>query len=287
MNKGQCLCGDVQWQLSAEPYMIFNCHCRMCQKVHGAAFGTYAFVKADQLKWLSNTKNVVNYQSSHKLTRSACNQCGSVVPYATNQPDTWVVPAGNHHQLRKPDYNIFIEDNAPWHTLNTDSPGCETYPDAADLLVVDGLPPVKECGLPESPLTGSCLCGDVTFEVSEPLKLARNCHCSRCRQGRSTAHACNGFTSFEAVTFTSGDDRLKSFKVPDARFFTQVFCKKCSSLLPRKDAERKISIIPLGSLDTDPGIKTGDHIFTDDKAGWYEITDELPQYNQSPPAPVA
>ncbi len=284
MSKGQCLCGEVQWQLSAEPYEIFNCHCRMCQKAHGAAFGTYAFVKASQLEWTSTTKNIVHYQSSEKLTRSSCSTCGSVVPYSTSEPDIWVVPAGNHDHMRKPDYNIFITDSAPWHTLNTSAPGCDTYPEDSDLKVVAGLPPVEEYNLPDTPLTGSCLCKAITFEISAPLKLARNCHCSRCRRGRSSAHACNGFASFDAVTFLSGEQLLKSYKVPDARFFTQVFCKNCSSLMPRKDPERGIGIVPLGALDTDPNIKTGDHIFVGDKASWYDVTDDLPQFTQGPPA---
>lgn len=284
MSKGQCLCGDVQWHITAEPYAIYNCHCRMCQKVHGTAFGTYAFVEADQIEWTTSTDSVVHYTSSEKLSRGFCDRCGSVVPYATRKESKWVVPAGSHDQLRKPDYNIFVSDNAPWHTMNTSLQGCEIYPEDADLKPVDGLPPVDEYKLPKESLKGSCLCRAVTFEISEPLTLARNCHCSRCRQGRSTAHACNGFTSFDAVTFLSGENQLQSFKVPDAKFFTQVFCKTCSSLMPRKDPERQISIIPLGSLDTDPDRKTGDHIFTADKAEWHEITDGLPQHRQAPPA---
>ena len=40
MNEGHCLCGSLTWEILAEPYAMYNCHCRMCQKVHGNAFGT-------------------------------------------------------------------------------------------------------------------------------------------------------------------------------------------------------------------------------------------------------
>ena len=54
--------------------------------------------------------------------------------------------------------------------------------------------------------------------------------------------------------------------------------------MPRLDKERGIAAIPLASLDDDPGIKPADHIFVDHKAGWHDITDELPQYPEGPPA---
>ena len=53
--------------------------------------------------------------------------------------------------------------------------------------------------------------------------------------------------------------------------------------MPRIDTERKIAVVPLGALDDDPGIKPVDHIFAAYKAGWHEITDDLPTYEEGPP----
>jgi hypothetical protein len=39
----------------------------------------------------------------------------------------------------------------------------------------------------------------------------------------------------------------------------------------------------MGSLDDDPGITPASHIFVADKAGWHEITDDLPTYEEAPP----
>ena len=136
---------------------------------------------------------------------------------------------------------------------------------------------------PDGVVRGSCLCGAVKYHVTEPFRVAYNCHCSRCRHGRAAAHASNGFTSFDGVHFVKGEDHLKTYKVPDARYFTQVFCDVCGSLMPRLDAERKIAVIPLGGLDDDPGIKPGEHIFVAHKAGWHDITDDLPTHDEDPP----
>ncbi|NKB62107.1 MAG: hypothetical protein GKR95_08215 [Gammaproteobacteria bacterium] len=94
MNEGRCLCASVRWKLLAVPYAIYNCHCRMCQKVHGAAFGNYCFVKPSEIEWLSDTKTIVRYASSEVMVRSSCDICGSVVPYADRSDDFWVVPGG-------------------------------------------------------------------------------------------------------------------------------------------------------------------------------------------------
>lgn len=281
MYQGECLCGSVKWELLAEPYAMYNCHCRMCQKAHGAAFGTYCFVRAGEIRWTSGTETIVHYRSSDVLVRSSCDVCGSVVPYSNEADNHWVAPGGCHTEMRKPDYNIFVVDNAPWHVISGALPEHAAYPEESGLPSVEGVPVPK---VSDGPARGSCLCGGVTYQVNEPFKVAHNCHCSRCRRGRAAAHATNGFVSYDGVQFLSGEDLLKSYKVPDARYFTQTFCKVCSSLMPRKDAERGIAVIPLASLDDDPGVKPVDHIFVDHKAQWHDITDDLPQFPEGPPA---
>ena len=52
--------------------------------------------------------------------------------------------------------------------------------------------------------------------------------------------------------------------------------------MPRLDEGRGVAIVPLGGLDDDPGIKPVDHIFVDSKAGWHEITGELPRFPEGP-----
>ncbi len=280
MSEGRCLCGSVTWETLVEPYAMYNCHCRMCQKAHGTAFGTYCFFAQGQVRWTSSTDTVVHYRSSDVLVRSFCNVCGSVVPYANETGDHWVTPGGCHEEMRKPDYNIFVVDNSPWHTINGDLPRCDAYPEESGIPSVEGVPVP---GKAEGNVRGSCLCGTVTYQVAEPFKLAHNCHCSRCRRARAAAHASNAFVSLYGVEFLSGEGRLKSFKVPDARHFAQVFCEVCSSPMPRRDADRGITVIPMGSLDDDPEIRPIDHIFVAHKASWHDITDDLPQFPEGPP----
>ena len=105
-----------------------------------------------------------------------------------------------------------------------------------------------------------------------------NCHCSRCRRGRSAAHASNLFVGIDQVRFTRGKEHMKVFDLPGAERFGVNFCGICGGCVPRDSPKIGRTNIPGGSLDTDPGIRPGYHIFVGSKAQWYEITDALPRF---------
>ena len=279
MSMGQCLCGSVTWELEPEAYAAFNCYCKMCRKAHGTPFGTYFFSNSDQLRWTSTTDSIVYYRSSPMLIRSFCGHCGSVVPYSGSDSSRVVTPGGCHDHGRPADCNIFTAYNAPWHEITNDLPCYDHYPPASDLLGVEEEP--LEPG-PEGVVRGSCLCGLVQFHVTKPFKIAHNCYCTRCRRACAAAHASNGFTDFDGVVFIKGKDQLKTYKLPEAQFFTQVFCGICGSKIPRLDPDRNLAVIPLGSLDDDPGIRPMDHIYVAYKCEWHKITDDLPAYEEGP-----
>ena len=130
---------------------------------------------------------------------------------------------------------------------------------------------------------GSCLCGGVAFEMTaKPLRVA-HCHCSRCRKARGTANATNLAVPLDGVRYVRGEDLLTTFKVPDAKFFSHVFCKVCGSSMPRFDEGRGFAVVPMGVLDDDPGVRPEVHIFVDSKAPWDAITDDLPKFPGPPP----
>ena len=45
MNRGSCLCGSVRYEVRGLLEPASHCHCSMCRKAHGAAFGSYARVQ--------------------------------------------------------------------------------------------------------------------------------------------------------------------------------------------------------------------------------------------------
>ena len=60
------------------------------------------------------------------------------------------------------------------------------------------------------------------------------------------------------------------------------FAESAGSPLVLSDSG-EITEVVLASVDGDPGISPGEHIFVGSKAPWYEIVDILPQYQEWPP----
>lgn len=85
MHHGSCLCGAVTFRLLSEPKATTNCHCRMCQKQHGAAFATYASVPVNDLEYLSGTDLLTSFKSSAHIARKFCSVCGSNIEWSGSE----------------------------------------------------------------------------------------------------------------------------------------------------------------------------------------------------------
>ncbi|WP_435979282.1 GFA family protein [Psychrobacter sp. DM4] len=73
--KGSCLCGEVQFSVTGFDEQVANCHCTMCRKFHGAAFGTLVSVQG--LRWLSGKSLLKEFIASNGTIRTFCIECGS------------------------------------------------------------------------------------------------------------------------------------------------------------------------------------------------------------------
>ena len=91
MHKGSCLCGAVSYKLVSEPMAVTHCHCKMCQKQHGAAFATYASLPKSDLIYVSGKELLTSYNSSSSIVRKFCSICGSNIEWSGSEkyPD-WV-----------------------------------------------------------------------------------------------------------------------------------------------------------------------------------------------------
>lgn len=118
MYSGSCLCGAISFCLQSEPKAVTNCHCRMCQKQHGAAFATYASVLKSDLKYLSGQERLTSYNSSGSIVRKFCSVCGSNIEWSGGEkfPD-WVsiALASMDTDFRPKNIkNVHLESKACW-----------------------------------------------------------------------------------------------------------------------------------------------------------------------------
>jgi hypothetical protein len=260
-----------------------HCHCSRCRKAHGAAFATYVACAQPAFRLVGGREHVVGFESSPRVRRPFCARCGSVVPDGDPQRGRVAVPAGclDGDPGVRPLAHVFVGSKAPWYEIRDSLPRFDEYPPGFGAAAL----PTPARAKPEPGIVrGSCLCGAIAYVIESAPTACRHCHCGRCRKQRAAAHASNLVTAAEGVRFTRGRERLAEFKLPDARFFAHAFCRTCGASQPRIDPARGIAIVPMGSLDDDPGVRPREHIFVGSKAPWYEIADGLPRFAEYPPA---
>lgn len=135
----------------------------------------------------------------------------------------------------------------------------------------------------EMTLEGSCLCGNVRYRSSGTVANFFHCHCQRCRKATGTGHASNIILAPGKLEFLSGEDRIRVYKVPDARFFANVFCQDCGGRVPVFSEERGVVLIPAGSLDEDVALQPTGRIFRDSAVSWSCGGDDIPAWDSYPP----
>ena len=281
MLRAQCLCGDVAFEVAPPLQFVHDCHCRRCQKSHGTASATVAAVPLADLHWLRGREGLARYATSPDSERVFCRRCGSALPSGLPFEDLTFVPIGalEGDFEAVSDGHLFAASKAPWHDLDDGLPAFEGFPPGIDAPVLDDFE--REASAPGR-CPGSCLCGAIRWELEGAPMLMRRCHCLRCRRARGHSHAANALVKKDALHWIEGREAVQVFKLPEAERFSQCFCATCGGKVPWFMESRGAWGVPLGSLDGDPGARPSEHIFVRSKAPWFEIHDDLPQYETYP-----
>jgi len=131
-------------------------------------------------------------------------------------------------------------------------------------------------------LSGSCLCGAVRYAVNGALGPIGHCHCRTCRKAHAAAFATTARAARGDFRWTAGADVVTAFEsTPGKRRW---FCPRCGSHLMAAWEGEDTVIVRVGSLDDDPGSRPLVHIWTAQRAPWFEIADSLAQFAEAPPA---
>ncbi len=132
---------------------------------------------------------------------------------------------------------------------------------------------------------GSCYCGVVRFEISGDLNPVQICHCGQCRKAQGGPFASNIPVTTDNFTITAGEDQLTSLESSSRPGKYRVFCQQCGSpIISRMDSRPDVVRLRAGTLDEPINQKIAHHQFVAFKAGWYQINDDAPQYDEYPPA---
>jgi hypothetical protein len=137
--------------------------------------------------------------------------------------------------------------------------------------------PASGGGSEDRVLVGKCECGAVRYRVADAFRYAANCHCSRCRAATGSAFKPFAGIERERLEITEGSDALLVFGDDD---LNNTRCGACGSLLFSVVRDGAYVHVALGSLVDAPSIRPSGHIYVGSKAPWFEITDDLPQFEE-------
>lgn len=124
-------------------------------------------------------------------------------------------------------------------------------------------------------MKGSCLCGEVAYEIGDRITGINYCHCTQCRKASGSAFGTSAGVPRQNFTLSRGHQYLSAYQsTPDKKRF---FCRNCGSPIYSDRQGSDTVYIRLGTLDDEPGRAVDVHIHVASKASWYEIRDDIPQ----------
>jgi hypothetical protein len=126
---------------------------------------------------------------------------------------------------------------------------------------------------------GSCLCGELTFQVRNIQDRIGHCHCRMCRKFHGAAFSTYGEVAQNDFEWTKGEKFISTYLAPNNT--KRQFCSCCGSSLTFRTPKNTTHIeFSLNLLDDEVDVQPNAHIFTDFKANWTVITDDLACYRE-------
>jgi hypothetical protein len=124
-----------------------------------------------------------------------------------------------------------------------------------------------------TPLAGSCLCGGVRFEVTEPFERTTYCHCTNCKKISGGAGTVSGRVASTAIRILSGEQLLRSFQPREGS--AKTFCSVCgSNLFGGGWPDSEHASVRLSAIDSYFDRKPESHIFVRSVAPWETLPDD-------------
>lgn len=125
LSRGGCLCGAVRYEVKGRLRDVVNCHCSMCQKLHGnfgphskASKANITITKDDGLAW---------YRTSNVARRGFCRNCGSGLFWEPFALDATGIIAGTLDAPTglKTMGHIFVAEKSDFYEIVDESPRFE------------------------------------------------------------------------------------------------------------------------------------------------------------------
>jgi hypothetical protein len=131
--EGHCLCGDLRFELQAEPLTLYACHCTDCQRRSAGVLRLSMWVARSQLQVTEGTPEIRTsvLSSGRQRVSKACARCDTDLwTEPPERPELAIVRPGTLVKGREfaPVAHLFVRSAVPWMTIPKDSISYDTMP---------------------------------------------------------------------------------------------------------------------------------------------------------------
>ena len=92
-QSGGCLCGAVRYRINGPLRDVVNCHCSLCQKLHGC-YGAHSKAEKKHIE-ITRDSGLQWYQTSDIARRGFCSVCGSSLFWEPFEQEATGIVAGS------------------------------------------------------------------------------------------------------------------------------------------------------------------------------------------------
>lgn len=132
------------------------------------------------------------------------------------------------------------------------------------------------------PITGQCLCGDISYSVDAEIAMTGVCHCKNCQRQAGSAFSIIVSVPKAAISVTGAIKQFEDIAASGNSVFRQ-FCPRCGSpLFSQIPSQPDMTFIKAGTMDDTSILKPDIHFWCDSAQDWVEIDPSLPQTPKNP-----
>ena len=120
---GGCVCGEVRYEIDAEPLHAGYCHCTRCQRRSGTAASANLRPAPGSVTIVSGAELIRWWRPERGWEKGFCSNCGSALfsrDPADDDPGGVRMGTLDHHPGVEPSYRQFVAYAAPWEPLPDD-----------------------------------------------------------------------------------------------------------------------------------------------------------------------
>ena len=134
---GGCMCGQVRYETSGEPFAVTHCHCLSCRKHNGGPVVTLVGFRFDQVQFSGAERK--RYESTTDVFRAFCGDCGTPLTWEGNDEELGQlfelhISTFDEPENLVPTAHAFATERISWFDIADDLPRFEGFADDSPLL---------------------------------------------------------------------------------------------------------------------------------------------------------